>query len=104
MSDEFWDALAEDLTDEELQTAISDAADDEVVCRVCASTFGQVTEQHTRTHELSLEDYRDEHPDATIYPTAEERQPGREPGFTQSEETKRKISEAMKSGTGGDDE
>ena len=102
---DFWASLESgDDSGELLQGAIEAASDDEVVCRVCAAPFGQVTQQHVQTHGMTLEEYRREHPEAPIYPDAPERRPGREIGFRQSEETKCKISRAMKKEGDGDGE
>ncbi|MFB6252730.1 MAG: NUMOD3 domain-containing DNA-binding protein [Halobellus sp.] len=98
--DGFWKGLETELGEDELQAALEEADDDEVVCRECAAAFGQITEQHLGTHGKTLDAYIEEHPDAPIYPEAPERQPGREEGYKHSEETIRRISESM---TDGDD-
>jgi ribosome-binding protein aMBF1 (putative translation factor) len=98
--DGFWESIEIDLKEDELQAALVEADDDEVVCRECAAAFGQITDQHLDTHDKTLDEYTEEHPDAPIYPEAPERQPGREEGYEHSEETKQRISESR---TGGDD-
>lgn len=98
--DDFWESIKTESSDCELQAALDSAADDEVVCRECAVAFGQITEQHLRTHGKTLDDYRRDHPDAPTTPRASEQCPGTEEGCGHSEETRRKSSESM---TGSED-
>ena len=103
--DDFWESLeSESSIDGQVQDAIEAASDDEVVCRVCGTPHGQIVHQHLQIHDMTLDEYRREYPDAPIYPDAPARQPGREVGFRQSEETKRKISRGMKEQAGDDEE
>lgn len=99
MSDDFeaaWAAHEEQVDPEELERARAAAAPDQVVCYECAQAFGQITAQHLRIHDITLEEYRNSHPDAPIYPRDAARQPGREPGFEHNEETKQKIAEGVR--------
>lgn len=91
-----WDEHKIGVSAEEVESACEEAGKELVVCRECARALGQITEQHLRVHGMSLEEYEAEHPDASIYPEAANRQPGREPGFSQPEETKQKIAERTK--------
>ena len=94
--DAVWAAHESTVSAVEVEQAVSDAAEDEVVCRVCAERFGQITDQHLQTHGMSLSEYQLEHTDAPIYPSDPDRRPGREPGFSHSEETKLKIGEKVR--------
>lgn len=91
-----WSEYTCQVTAEEIAQARDAAGRDEIVCRECAGTFGQITEQHLHTHGLSLNEYQAAHPEAPIYPDDAARQPGREPGFTHSEETKLKIGASVR--------
>jgi len=94
--EEIWVAHEVQIESEEVERARAAAASDQVICQECARAFGQITEQHLQKHDMTLGDYEMAHPDAPIYPDDSGRQPGREPGFTHSEETKRKIGESAK--------
>lgn len=89
--DDVWSRCESRVDPEEVDRARDEAGRDEVVCIVCARQLGQITEQHLRTHGLTLEKYQSDHPEAPIYPEDSAQRPGREPGFTHSRETKRKI-------------
>ena len=91
-----WAAHESAVSAAEVEQVEADAAEDEVVCRVCAESFGQITDQHLQTHDMSLSGYQSEHPDAPIYPSDPARRPGRDPGFSHSEETKLKIGERVR--------
>jgi len=74
---EDWDIdLDQYETEIEIDPSSVEAADDEVVCRVCSQTFGQITAQHLRLHDLSLDEYREQYPEASVYPDDPDRQPG----------------------------
>lgn len=99
MSDDFeavWAAHEDPVDSEELEQARAAASPDQVVCYECAQAFGQITAQHLRIHDMTLEEYRNSHPDAPIYPRHAARQPGRAPGFEHTEETKQKIAESVR--------
>jgi len=59
--DAVWAAHESTVPAVEVEQAVSDAAEDEVVCRVCAERFGQITDQHLQTHGMSLSEYQLEH-------------------------------------------
>jgi hypothetical protein len=91
-----WAAHETQVTTEEVERARAEVDPDQVVCHECARPFGQITEQHLQTHGMSLEEYEAAHPDARVYPDDDDRRPGRDPGFSHPEETKRKIAESTK--------
>lgn len=84
------------VSPEQIEDAREVAGQEQVVCQECARAFGQITDQHLRIHGTTLEEYQTEYPDAPIYPNVPSRQPGRDPGFSHPEETRRKISESTK--------
>lgn len=94
--DSVWAERERETTAKEIESAVRDSADDEVVCRECAVAFGQVTEQHTTLHGMALAEYKEKYPDAPVYPVDGSKQPGREPGFECSLETREKISRSMR--------
>jgi hypothetical protein len=94
--EEIWKSLESGISRKEVRRAVANARDDQVVCRECARALGQITAQHLATHGMELREYRAAHPDSPIYPNAEGRQPGRDPGFTHSEATKQAIGESAK--------
>lgn len=71
-----------------------EAGEDEVVCHVCGGVYGQITAQHLRVHGLSLDEYKQQYPEAPIYPDDPDRHPG---GALEShsEKSKKAISQAM---------
>lgn len=91
-----WTDYETDVSAERIESAREEAGPGQVVCLECGRTFGQITEQHLRVHGTTLGEYETEHPDAPVYPDASDRQPGRDPGFTHTEETKQKIGEGAK--------
>ena len=49
-----------------------DVHEDMVACQVCGEYYQAITESHLQTHDMSMQEYKDEHgPDATIYPGEE---------------------------------
>lgn len=53
-------------------TADDEIHEDVVECRVCGEYYQAITESHLQTHDMSMQEYRDEHgPDANIYPGEE---------------------------------
>ncbi|AHG05429.1 hypothetical protein HALDL1_16590 [Halobacterium sp. DL1] len=94
--EEVWASHESSIAPEEVDRACAAAGDDQVVCRECAQALGQITEQHLRTHDTTLAEYKAANPGAPIYPADAARQPGREPGFSHPDETKRKIAESTK--------
>lgn len=94
--EDVWASHETSITSERIEHARAVAGTDQVVCRECAQAFGQITEQHLQTHGITLDEYETAHPDARIYPADADRQPGRDHGFRQMEETKRKIAESTK--------
>lgn len=93
--DAVWAAQEEVVSDQEIAESVQAAGFSEVVCRKCAGKFGQITEQHVQTHGLSLAEYTQLYPEASIYPEDPAMQPGREDGFEQPPETRREISESL---------
>ena len=91
-----WSEYETRVDSEELERARDAASTDEVVCLECAQTFGQITEQHLQTHDMMLEEYREAHPEASIYPADDARLPGRESGFSHPEKTKQKIGDSVR--------
>ena len=89
-----WGEHETGVSPEQIEDAREGTGPERVVCHECARAFGQITEQHLRVHGTTLEEYETKHPDAPIYPNGPSRQPGRDPGFNHSEETRRKISES----------
>lgn len=94
--EEVWASHESSVSVDQVDRARAAAGDDQVVCCECARALGQITEQHLRTHDMTLAEYKTTHPDAPIYPADTARQPGRDPGFSHSEATKRKIAERTK--------
>lgn len=69
--------------------------DDNVVCLECFDEFGQITESHVRTrHGMSLEEYREEHPDADIQ-SERVQSSGGWSDDTHGDGTRQKISESI---------
>jgi len=92
VTEDYRDAWEEHAT--EVDPSEVEADDDEVVCRVCGAKLGQVTPQHLELHDLTLSEYRSEYPDARVVPPGDDR--SRKGGVDEhSEETKKKISEAI---------
>lgn len=91
--DGFWDEQQAGVSAEQVESAREEVGPEKVVCHECARALGQITEQHLRIHGMTLEEYEMEHPDAPIYPDAPKRQPGRDSGYSHTEETKQKIGE-----------
>lgn len=99
MSDDIeaiWSEYETRVDPEEIEQARDAASPDEVVCLECGQMFGQITEQHLQTHGITLEEYQGAHPESPIYPADDSRQPGREPGFTHTEKTRRKIGDSVR--------
>ena len=93
--DGFWDEHEVGVSAEQVESAREEAGPEKVVCCECARALGQITEQHLRIHGMTLDEYETEHPGAPIYPEAPHRQPGRDSGYSHSEETKQKIGERI---------
>jgi len=60
--EEVWASHESSIAPEEVDRACAAAGDDQVVCRECAQALGQITEQHLRTHDTTLAEYKAANP------------------------------------------
>ncbi|MFB6167700.1 MAG: MucR family transcriptional regulator [Haloferacaceae archaeon] len=63
---------AETVPESDDATADDEIQEDMVGCQVCGEYYQAITESHLQTHDMSMQEYKDEYgPDATIYPGEE---------------------------------